>query len=69
MKMPGFTAEASLRAANGHYFGLSTISVNRQAVLPQGETCDVGYIEGESGLWVVCCDPDRDPPCVATGMV
>lgn len=70
MNMPGFTARASLRSLNRHYVGQSTIFANMPAVVPQGETCDIGYIgDSSSGLWIVCCDPDRSPPCVAYGMV
>ena len=52
-----------------HYGGQGAAFVSRPAVVPQGETCDVGYI-GETGqLYIVCCDLDRRPPCVAYGLV
>ena len=69
MNMPGLTAEASLRKPYRHYVGQRTIVVNGPAVVPQGETCDIGYIGDGEGLYIVCCDPDLSPPCVAYGIV
>jgi hypothetical protein len=70
MTVPGFAANASLWKLNRHYIGKSTIFVNGPPVVPQAVTCDVGYIgDTSSGLWIVCCDPDVSPPCVAYGMV
>jgi hypothetical protein len=69
MNMPGFTAEASLSTLNRHYVEQSTIVVNRPGVVPQGETCDIGYIGDGGELYIICCDPDFSPPCVAYGMV
>ncbi len=69
MNMPGFAAEASLGRGGGAYLGRDTAPADRRAVTPQAEVCDVGYIGDWPGLYVVCCDPDRRPPCVATGLV
>jgi hypothetical protein len=69
MNMPGLTAEASLRKPNRHYLGQGMIVVKEPVVVPQTETCDIGYIGDGRGLYIVCCDPDRWPPCIAYGMV
>jgi len=68
MNMPGFSAEASLGRSITPYVGQGTNLLNGQAVLPQGVTCDYGYIGEGSDLYIVCCDPDRDPPCEAFGI-
>jgi len=51
MKMPGFTAEASLYETRGHYrmatSDTSAVLVEAQAIFPQG-WCKVG------GRWVPC---------------
>jgi hypothetical protein len=68
--MPGFAAEASLdetarrylRSTPGHRTG-------GDALTPQATNCDYGYIEGRPGLWIVCCDMAKDPPCEAFGIV
>jgi hypothetical protein len=70
MRMPEFAAEASLQKAGRRYLGRPTAHPTDGNVLtPQAETCDYGYIEGRPGLWIVCCDIDRNPPCVAYGIV
>jgi hypothetical protein len=69
MNMPGLTAEASLGRPSGHYSGRRTTLVNGHAVLPQGETCDYGYLGEGHDLYLVCCDPERNPPCEAYGIV
>jgi hypothetical protein len=70
MTMPGLTASASLSRQNGRYVRERAAFVREPAVLPQGEVCDVGYIgDTSSGLYIVCCDPDRHPMCIAYGIV
>lgn len=73
MRVPGFSAEAALRGADGfsrlRWPPAAGLDAGPEAVIPQERVCDIGYIEGRSGLYVVCCDPDLHPPCVATGIV
>jgi hypothetical protein len=73
MGVPGFSAEAALRGEDVSSRLRSRLATGPEAgpeaVIPQERSCDIGYIEGQSGLYVVCCDPDLDPPCVATGIV
>lgn len=73
MRVPGFSAEAALRATDGSSWLRARRATGRatgpEAVIPQEETCDVGVIGDGTELYIVCCDPDRHPPCVATGIV
>ena len=69
LTIPGFAGEASLERANGSYSRRDTPPLDTQVVTPQAETCEVAYIDDWPGLYVVCCDPDRRPPCQATGIV
>jgi hypothetical protein len=70
MVLPGFTAEHALvpspRAFRGRARPIGPAAPTVQA---QGQTtCEVAYIEGREGLWVVCCDMEQSPPCTATGI-
>ena len=70
MLMPGFTAENSLRSSNSRHRGRrDAAALNAGQVQPQAETCDYGFIGEGHDLYIVCCDPDRSPPCVAWGLV
>ena len=70
MAMPGFSAEAALATTQSFHRGRQgPVAARSGAVAPQGETCDYGYIGDGTSLYIVCCDPDRRPPCLAYGLV
>jgi hypothetical protein len=70
MVLPGFTAEHALVPTQHAFRGRARpIGSAAPVVQPQGQTtCEVAYIEGREGLWVVCCDMEQSPPCTATGI-
>lgn len=70
MVLPGFTAEHALVSTPHAFRGSSrTAGSSSPVVQAQSETCEVAYIEGREGLWIVCCDMELSPPCTATGFV
>jgi hypothetical protein len=70
MVLPGFTAEHALVPTPHAFRGRARlIGSAARAVQAQSLDCEVAYIEGREGLWVVCCDWGHSPPCTATGIV
>jgi hypothetical protein len=69
MSLPGFTAEYALAPRVGAYRIRARAQIGSRLIRPQEASCDIGYVEGREGLWVVCCDSAASPPCVATGLV
>jgi hypothetical protein len=70
MVLPGFTAEHALASTPHAFRGRARPSGSAApAVQAQSQTCEVAYIEGREGLWIVCCDWEQSPPCTATGIV